>query len=140
MLAELDVKKQLKEILNSLPERPPRSRLEPYSDLIEAMRTRNWTYRGIARVLAEKCGIRVSPSNLHHFVKRQLLRNAGTQEKCSVAGLFPDGTSPNMRPASVTRISQRIKTLDHQSREALREEDIFEFDPDLPLRLPRRTK
>jgi hypothetical protein len=49
ILAGLGVKNRLKEILNSLPEQLPRSRLEPYSDLIEAMRARNWTYRGIAR-------------------------------------------------------------------------------------------
>ena len=40
--------------------KPPRSRLEPHATLIEEMRRRGWTYREIARVLAEnaKSGLR----------------------------------------------------------------------------------
>jgi hypothetical protein len=59
--------KQLEDILNSLPPRAPRSRLEPYADLIDEMRRRSWTFRDIARVLGEKCNVEVSPSNVHHL-------------------------------------------------------------------------
>jgi len=42
------------EILNSLPEKPARSRLEPYGRLINELLRRSRTYREIARILAEK--------------------------------------------------------------------------------------
>ena len=133
------MKKRLKEILNTLPQQPPRSRLEPYSDLIEAMRARNWTYRGIACVLTEKCGIRVSPSNLHYFVKRHLLTNVGAGEKRSTLGSFHNG-APNAHPEPATSISKSVGTPTHHPQKASGKEDIFEFDPDVPLRLPSRKK
>ena len=136
ILARLNVKKRLKEILNSLPQQPPRSRLEAYSDLIEAMRARNWTYRGIARVLTEKCGIRVSASNLHHFVKHHLTTNVVAEEKCSAMESFRNGASSQTRPGPATSISKHIDSLDHHLQEPKREEDVFEFDPAVPLRLP----
>src|SRR5579863_7518221 len=63
------MKKELEAILDSLPSQPPRSRLDPYAELIDELRRRNWTYRGIAQVLAEKCNLKISPSNIHHFMK-----------------------------------------------------------------------
>jgi len=100
------------------------------------MRNRNWTYRGIARVLTEKCGIRVSPSNLHHFVKHHLLMTAGAEGECSAMGSFRKEASPDAHAEPATRISKRIETLNHHSEETSQEKDIFEFDPAVPLRLP----
>jgi len=57
------------DILSSLPARPPRSRLEPYCELIEELRRRGRTYREITSVLLEKCQVRASRSNIHHFVR-----------------------------------------------------------------------
>jgi hypothetical protein len=37
------MRKDLEAILDSLPAQPPRSRFDPYADLIEEMRRRNWT-------------------------------------------------------------------------------------------------
>jgi hypothetical protein len=56
------------EILDSLAEKPPRSRLEPYRDLIEELVRRGRTYREIRKILAEKCGLRVALSTLHSFM------------------------------------------------------------------------
>ena len=46
-------------ILNSLPAKEPRSRLEPYSDLITEMRKRGHSYREITQVLKKACGLKV---------------------------------------------------------------------------------
>lgn len=129
------MKKRLKEILNSLPQQPPRSRLEPYSELIEALLAKNWTYRGISRVLAEKCGIRVSPSNLHYFVKHHLRALTEVGEKCSAMRSFPNGAGPNAYPDPVSKVSKR--TDERQSRDTSHHEDVFEFDPTVPLRLTK---
>ena len=44
---------KVSEILDGLPPKPPRSRLDPHVTLIEEMRRRGRTYREIAHVLAE---------------------------------------------------------------------------------------
>jgi hypothetical protein len=48
---------QFKDILDSLPEKSPRSRLSPYRELIDELRRRDRTFREIAQILAEKCGV-----------------------------------------------------------------------------------
>src|SRR5213596_3531083 len=59
------------DILDNLPEKPSRSRLEPYGRLIDELLRRRWTYRRIARILAEKCQLKVSCSTIHDFVRRR---------------------------------------------------------------------
>src|SRR5438034_7383253 len=59
------------EILDSLPEKRSRSRLEPYGRLIDELLRRRWTYRAIAGILAEKCQLTVSSSTIHDFVRRR---------------------------------------------------------------------
>ena len=63
------MKDQLQEILDSLDEKTPRSRLAPYRDFIAKLRRRKYTYREIRRILREKCQVQVSISTLHDFVR-----------------------------------------------------------------------
>ncbi len=44
-------------ILDSLPKKRQRSKLEPYTELTYQLRRRGHTYREIARILAEKCDL-----------------------------------------------------------------------------------
>jgi hypothetical protein len=46
-------------LLESLPPKRPRSQLEPYTELIQELRKRGRSYREIAGILAERCGVRV---------------------------------------------------------------------------------
>ena len=69
-------------ILDSLPPKPPRSRLEPYWELIREMRRRGRTYREIAQVLSDKCQVVVATSTIHDFVQvrsRNRLRQPQTE-------------------------------------------------------------
>src|SRR5580704_13137470 len=59
----------LKKILAELPIKPPRSRLEPYREFIDELRSRGRTYRDIAEILAEKCAVQVTGSGVHDFVR-----------------------------------------------------------------------
>jgi hypothetical protein len=52
-----------------LPPKPPRSKLEPYRDLIRELRRKGQTYRDVARIFQERLGLYVAPSTLHSFVK-----------------------------------------------------------------------
>jgi hypothetical protein len=55
--------------LFDLPEKPPRSKLEPYRALIGDLRHKHWSYREIAALFAESLSLTVAPSTLHNFVK-----------------------------------------------------------------------
>src|ERR1700693_197203 len=101
------MKKELKDILDGLPTKPPRSRLTPYVELIDEMRERGWTYRAITRVLAEKCGVQTSPSNLHHFVRMDRSKIRLNVEKNSKdKELLPvQGQSSTLAAGTIQRIS-----------------------------------
>jgi len=59
----------LKKLLDELPGKPPRSRLLPYSEFIEKLRSRGRTYRDIAEILGEKCALQVTGSGVHDFIR-----------------------------------------------------------------------
>lgn len=55
--------------IDNLPDKPPRSKLEPHRELIRELRRRGRTYREVARLFHERLGFYVAPSTLHSFVK-----------------------------------------------------------------------
>lgn len=59
----------LQTILESLPEKQPRSKLEPHRELIRELRRKGRTYREVSRFFQERLGLHVAPSTLHSFVK-----------------------------------------------------------------------
>ncbi len=59
----------LQNLLKELPKKAPRSKLEPYRELIFSLLEKNWRYREIAALFKEKLGLAVAPSTLHNFVK-----------------------------------------------------------------------
>ena len=65
------MRQSLETILAELPEKPPRSRLDPYLELIQELRMRKWTFKQIADLLAEKVGVRVTGSAVHDFLRRR---------------------------------------------------------------------
>lgn len=96
------------EILANLPAKRARSRLEPYAALINELRDRGWGYRDIVRVLAEKCDVQTSVSNLHHFVRQHSSRQT-LEARWSIQPKTP--ATPDS------------------------EEQFFEFDAEKPLKL-----
>lgn len=61
--------KSLSEILNAIQPKPPRSKLEPYYELIRELRRRSKTYREIAKILEEHVGLCVDHSTIYDFVR-----------------------------------------------------------------------
>jgi hypothetical protein len=60
---------ELRTILESLPEKTYRSKLEPHRELIRELRRKGRTYREVAHFFEERLGLYVAPSTLHSFVK-----------------------------------------------------------------------
>lgn len=66
-------------ILESLPEKQYRSKLEPHRELIRELRRKGRTYREVARLFHERLGLYVAPSTLHSFVKVRAKHHKRTQ-------------------------------------------------------------
>ena len=66
-------------ILESLPQKPPRSKLEPHRELIRELRRKGRTYREVAVLFGERLGLNVAPSTLHSFVKVRAKHRKQTQ-------------------------------------------------------------
>ncbi|MDQ2840124.1 MAG: hypothetical protein M3Y72_03615 [Acidobacteriota bacterium] len=59
----------LQKLLDQIPERPPRSKLEPHADVIRELRRKRRTYQEIAAFFKEHLQVSVAPSTIHEFVK-----------------------------------------------------------------------
>jgi hypothetical protein len=60
---------QIADYLAKTDARQPRSKLEPYAELIRGLRQRRWTYQRIAAALKEQFGVIAVPSTIHDFVR-----------------------------------------------------------------------
>ena len=143
-------------ILNSLPAKEPRSRLEPYSELITEMRKRGRSYREITQVLKKACGLKVGTSTVNDFVLARLksqpkpspsvLRTVATNKNKKVlTGTYKDTEAQQgIRRAqkALEGIASTIKELKDRPLKTRAKKLLFEYNPDEPLRLQRnqRTK
>ena len=142
---------KLSEILDRLPPKPPRSRLDPHAALIEELRRRGRTYREIARVLAEDCQVQTSPSNIYYFVRlrEREARQAKVQEaKQDQAGSFGSSKVASSRRTVRNTVAEGNPPNDVAQRiAAFKQRKVpeptsvgFHFDPDEPLRLITEEK
>ena len=137
---------RLSEILDRLPPKPPRSRLDPHAALIEELRRRGRTYREIARVLAEDCQVQSSPSNIYYFLRlraREAKQAKARQAKQDQARPFGSSKVASAQTTARNTAAQGSLPNDVAKRiAALKQRKVpqptsagFYFDPDEPLRL-----
>ena len=130
--------KRFRQILRALPDKPPRSRLEPYRELIQELRRRGRTYREISGLLMTEWEVRVTPSGVHDFVRRRIpagpektLTPMAKRERKATSSLVAAASGEN----PISEVQSRIAVL--KARVPLKETDSggFKFDPYEPLRL-----
>ena len=134
-------------ILDNLPPKQPRSRLEPYWELIREMRRRGRTYREIAHVLADKCHVTVAASTVHDFVQVRSKNRPRKSQAELPPRAKPEETS-KPAPAEETAASGPASQDDVRSRiEAVKRRPqpekpkrVFEYDENEPLRVARDNK
>jgi hypothetical protein len=142
---------KVNEILDRLPPKPPRSRLDPHAALIEELRRRGRTYREIARVLAEDCHVQSSPSNIYYFVRlraREAKKAKAEQAKQNQAGSIGSSKVASTKTTVRNTAAQGNLPNDVAKRiAAFKQRKIpqatspgFHFDPDEPLRLITEKK
>jgi hypothetical protein len=130
----------LKKILDELPSKPPRSRLEPYREFIEELRSRGRTYRDIAGILAEKCAVQVTGSGVHDFIRTRSHASgrakSGTKSKPAPTAR-PSGTNKLLPTPCSEEVQRRIAAIKARGAATRPDSRAFEFDPDKPLQLKR---
>jgi hypothetical protein len=137
---------EFRNILDSLPEKPPRSRLEPYGELIDGLRRRGRTYRDIVNILAETCQLRVSISTLYDFLRVRSRRNRTSARRTAADAMNANPIDPksaggeSVHKPSADEVRQRIAALKARKPVTTPSRDDFSFDPSEPLRLITREK
>jgi len=96
------MKPELRMIFESLPPKPPRSKLEPHRELIRELRRKGRRYREVARLFHERLGLYVAPSTLHSFVKVRAKHRKRTQFELPPLGLAA-AHSPAFDPVAALR-------------------------------------
>jgi hypothetical protein len=126
-------------ILEGLPNKSPRSRLEPYQELIIELRQRGRTYREIERIPVDQCQVRVSRSTINDLV-RVHLRKEKKSPKCprlSVISTDRVKKANRANPEDVTsdEVYRRIAELKQRPVATQTIPKLFHYDPDEPLHL-----
>ena len=137
---------EFRNILESLPEKPPRSRLEPYGELIDGLRRRGRTFRDIVEILAEKYQLRVSISTLHDFLRARSRRNRNSARRIAADAMIATPIAPkaaageSVEKPGEDEIRRRIVAFKARKPVTTPSRDDFHFDPTEPLRLISREK
>jgi hypothetical protein len=130
-------------ILDSLPPKQPRSRLEPYTELIHELRKRGRSYREIVGILGDRCGIQVGVHTVYNFVRVRTTargkRTKATTPSVDKAANLVTQSAP--LPATVSEqdvdheVWQRIRALKNRSVPAPTKgaEKVFHYDENMPL-------
>ncbi|MGO9227693.1 MAG: hypothetical protein ACLQKA_00585 [Bryobacteraceae bacterium] len=132
---------KFQDILSSVAEKPGRSRLEPYAELIDELHRRKLTCREIATLLAEKCQFQVSKSAVNNFVRARWRRERHTTARTATDAPAVATVAPKVPTVRFTqnpsddRVRQRIAALKARRPVTPAAPDGFDFDPTQPLRL-----
>lgn len=136
-------------ILDTLPPKPARSRLEPYAELIYELRRRGRSYREITAILANRCDVRVGVHTLYNFVRVRTKppKKTNRSAKAAPPGPGPAVTSiPDVAASSGSGddggadVWQRIQALKDRSISASTQSagKVFHYDEDSPLTVTRK--
>ena len=136
----------LESILDSLPPKPSRSKLEPYREFIRELRRRGRSYQEITHILRDRCGVTAGVHSVYNFVrvrekaerKSRTRQNSGPGSAETARSPEPaTGVYPKPRPPARDEAWKNIEALRQRRRDAPGEEKVFVYDEDEPLRLVR---
>ena len=134
---------ELQSILDQMPARPPRSKLEPYRDLIRNLRQKRKTYREIAAFLHQHCNVGVHHSTIYDFVHAPY-RNP---EQDQIQSETPRPLQPVLRAENVMTIGgvpgytpaqdlhARIAAIKSRKSTTQTPKPVFHYEEGEPLRL-----
>lgn len=133
-------------ILRGVTEQPARSSLDPWRELVQELRRRGRTYRDIAGILLDHCQVRVAPSTIFRFVRarsKAARKSRIETRQLTVPRRIKEGAVPNC-PNSIREdskseeVQQRILALKLKPAAKEQTSQVFNYNPDEPLRLPEK--
>jgi hypothetical protein len=136
-LAETDMDQKIADFLNRLPDNAPRSKLEPHSDIIAALRKKRYTYRQISQFLCDHLQLDAAPSTIHDFIRVRRGRGKRTDAPAveSRPNAKPRTTPENSPSATPNDLQKKIAALKHRSHNDGETNPRFVYDEAEPLRL-----
>jgi hypothetical protein len=129
---------KLRTLLDGMPEKPPRSKLEPHMDVIRQLRRKGRTYQEIAGFFAENLGIPVAASTIHAFIKvRARQRQRRPPIELPPATVPEIGTAPaaGAVPSAQPSVRDRIEAVKQRRLPEKEHKQRFEYNEEEPLRL-----
>jgi hypothetical protein len=134
-------------ILDALPPKPSRSRLEPYAELIFELHRRGRTYREIARILTTQCNFQTSRSTVNDFVRAHSKRTRKLQMGEALDRKTHRDSSASVPKAKIPEtgmamdeIQRRIADLKRRPTATNTDSQRFRYDQTKPLYLPFKKK
>ena len=118
-------------LLETIPQKPPRSKLKTHRELIRQLRRKGCTYRDIVRILHERVGLDVAISTIHSFVKVRAKHRK--QVEYELPPLEPQ-SSVDTRVSS-DDVASRIAALKAKPVEHKTKPKHFHFEESEPLKL-----
>jgi hypothetical protein len=118
-------------LLDSIPQKPPRSKLENHRELIRQLRRKGCTYRDIVRILRESVGLDVAVSTIHSFIKVRAKHRKQVQYE--LPPLEPQ--SPATDRVNPEDVASRIAALKARPVEHKTKTKHFHFEESEPLKL-----
>lgn len=134
-----DIDAKLSALIEQMPDKPPRSKLEPHLDVIRALRYKRRTYQEIAHFLAEHVNLKVSPSTIHAFVRCRARRRQKPPEMelppAASSNIETPTAEETITPGIETDVRSRIEALKQRRSSEKSKTSRFEYNADEPLRL-----
>ena len=118
-------------LLDSIPLKPPRSKLETHRELIRQLRRKGCTYRDIVRILHERVGLDVAVSTIHSFIKVRAKHRKQLQYELPALG----PQSPVTARTNPEDLASRIAALKAKPVEQKAKPKHFHFEESEPLKL-----
>jgi len=103
---------KIRQLLNQLPPKPFRSKLEPHFDLIRELRKKRLTYDEIAQFLAGNLNLAVAPSTIYAFMHARARRRDQSNPP------LPDPSDPIGQSPEATEVAARIQAVRERAARA----------------------
>ena len=136
----------LESILDSLPPKPSRSKLEPYREFIRELRRRGRSYQEITHILRDRCGVTAGVHSVYNFVrvreraeKRLRTRQSNSPRSVEISKSLEPARGVDPQPPSPPRGDawKNIEKFKHRQSVMAADEKVFVYNEDEPLKLLR---
>jgi hypothetical protein len=135
----LAMNNDLQQIFDRTPDDEPRSKLEPYRELILRWRRQGKTYRRICSLLRENCNISIGKSALNEFVQRRSRprkASAPLEMERPSSPVTQDVFDGKLRhsPEEIAAWREAARSANHQPVVQVKPTDrVFTYDPSKPI-------